>query len=385
MSSNSNIQLSVVIVNYNVYHFLELCLKSVEKACGDISVEIIVVDNDSKDNSCALISKNFPKVRLLANKINVGFSTANNQGVAVANGTYVLILNPDTVVGESTFKDLFKFSKKKSKLGAVGVQLIDGTGTYLPESKRGIPTLKASFNRFLGKDKSKGTYYSNHIEQDGVGKIDVLVGAFMFLKTEVYKEVGGFDEDYFMYGEDIDLSYKLLKAGYKNYYLGTTKCIHFKGESTRKDVKYLKYFHGAMEIFYKKHFTSNFFQDTGLKICIKLWYLIKYFQLSDQVILIGERENVLYVGDRKVSIDKKIRRNLNFVKFNSIKQLERYVLKNNIEEVWFDQSTLCYEKIIEIIAQLSSEKIIYKFHSENTHYVIGSNSSDGRGEIIDLL
>lgn len=386
MASNSNnIQLSVVIVNYNVYHFLELCLKSVQESCANVTAEIIVVDNASSDNSCELVSKNFPEVQLICNQENIGFSRANNQGVEIAKGEFVLILNPDTVVGENTFLELLNFSKNILDLGAVGVQLVDGTGAYLPESKRGIPTLKASFNRFLGKDKNKGTYYANDVSQDGVGAVDVLVGAFMFLKTKVYKEVGGFDEDYFMYGEDIDLSYKLLKFGYQNYYLGTSKTIHFKGESTRKDVKYLKHFHGAMEIFYKKHFTSNFFQDASLKICIKLWYLIKYFKLADPVILISERENVLYVGNKKVSIDKEIHRSLNFVKFNSIKQLERYTQKNKIEEVWFDQSTLSYEKIIDIIAQLHTVSLIYKIHSEDTHYVIGSNSSDGRGEIIDLL
>jgi GT2 family glycosyltransferase len=385
LSLEANKQLSIVIVNYNVYHFLELCLKSVQKACRNITAEIIVVDNNSSDDSCERITKNFPEVHLVCNKVNVGFSKANNQGVALANGEFVLILNPDTVVGEYTFEELLYFSKGIGDLGAVGIQLIDGTGAYLPESKRGIPTLRASFNRFLGKKKNKGTYYANHIEQDGIGKIDILVGAFMFLKTNVYKEVGGFDEDYFMYGEDIDLSYKLLKAGYQNYYLGTSKAIHFKGESTRKDVKYLKYFHGAMEIFYKKHFTSNFFQDAAMKICIKLWYLFKYFRLSDQVIIIEERENVLYVGDKKVSIDKEIHRRLNFVNFNTIKQLQRYTVKNIIEEVWFDESTLSYEKIIDIIAQLHDENLIYKIHSKGTHYVIGSNSSDGRGEIIDLI
>jgi len=277
------------------------------------------------------------------------------------------------------------FSASVSNLGAVGVQLVDGTGTFLLESKRGLPTLRASFYRLLGKDKNKGTYYANHIGPDAIGTVDILVGAFMFLKTEVYKKVGGFDEDYFMYGEDIDLSYKLLKSGYQNYYLGSSKAIHFKGESTRKDVKYLKHFHGAMQIFYKKHFTSNFFQDLGLKISIKLWYLVKYFKLSDPVILIAERENVLYVGDKKVSIDKEIHRKLNFVKFNSIKQIERYVLKNKIEEIWLDETSLSYDKIINIISTLERNTLSYKIHSENTHYVIGSNSSDGRGEIIDLL
>ena len=385
MTTKPIIQLSVVIVNYNVYHFLELCLKSVEKACLNISAEIIVIDNASSDNSCALVSENFPEVRLLCNQKNVGFSKANNQGVAIARGAFVLILNPDTVVGEHTFTELLSFSASVSNLGAVGVQLVDGTGTFLLESKRGLPTLRASFYRLLGKDKNKGTYYANHIGPDAIGTVDILVGAFMFLKTEVYKKVGGFDEDYFMYGEDIDLSYKLLKSGYQNYYLGSSKAIHFKGESTRKDVKYLKHFHGAMQIFYKKHFTSNFFQDLGLKISIKLWYLVKYFKLSDPVILIAERENVLYVGDKKVSIDKEIHRKLNFVKFNSIKQIERYVLKNKIEEIWLDETSLSYDKIINIISTLERNTLSYKIHSENTHYVIGSNSSDGRGEIIDLL
>lgn len=385
MKPKPNTKLSVVIVNYNVYHFLALCLKSVEKACATINAEIIVVDNNSSDNSCELIAKNFKNVNLICNEDNVGFSKANNQGVAVANGEYVLILNPDTVVGESTFTELLEFSKPINNMGAVGVQLIDGTGEYLPESKRGIPTLNNSFKRFLGKNKNKGDYYANHLQKDEVGKVDILVGAFMFLKTSVYKEVGGFDEDYFMYGEDIDLSYKLLKNGYQNYYLGTSKTIHFKGESTRKDVKYLKYFHGAMEIFYKKHFTSNFFQDTALKISIRLWYLYKYFQLSDPVIIISERENVLYVGDKKVEIDKEIRRNLNFVRFNSIKQLEKFTEKKEIEEIWFDESTLSYDRIMDVISQLTPEKLIYKIHSEGTNFVIGSNSSDGRGEIIDIL
>ena len=356
-----------------------------QKACVNIDAEIIVVDNASSDNSCSLLKKNFPDIELICNKDNEGFSRANNKGVEKAKGEYVLILNPDTVVGETTFIEILEYAKIKTKVGAIGVQLIDGSGTFLPESKRGVPTLKASMNKLLGADTSKGTYYANHIDQDGTGKVDILVGAFMFMKRAVYLEVGGFDEDYFMYGEDIDLSYKLLKAGYKNYYLGTSKVIHFKGESTRKDVRYLKHFHGAMEIFYKKHFTSNFFQDTAMKLGIKLWFLFKYLKLADTPIIISERENILYVGDKKVSIDQQMHRNLNFVKFNSIKQLERYTYKNNIEEVWFDESTLSYGKLIDIIYKLYPTNSIYKFHSEDTNYVIGSNSSDGRGEIVDLV
>ncbi|WP_139957829.1 glycosyltransferase family 2 protein [Flavicella sediminum] len=377
-------KLSVVIVNYNVRYFLELCLLSVKKACKNIDSEIIVVDNLSTDDSCKMVAKNFPEVVLIENKINYGFSTANNQGVAVAKGEYVLILNPDTVIGENTFLEMLSFADTKPDLGALGVQLIDGTGVFLPESKRGIPTLKASLFKILGSDSKKGTYYSNHLERDEIGTISILVGAFMLMKRNVYEEVGGFDEDYFMYGEDIDLSYKLLKVGYKNYYLGTSKIIHFKGESTRKDVKYLKYFHGAMEIFYKKHFSSNFCYDFAMKLGVKIWFLTKYFQLSDAPIIIKERENVLYVGEKKISIDPQMQRKINFVKFKSFKQLERHAIKKNVEEIWLDESYLSYEKIIEIIALLHSKKIIFKIHSAKTSYVIGSNSSDGRGEIIGL-
>lgn len=378
-------KLSVVIVNYNVQHFLELCLRSVEKACKNIASEIIVVDNASADNSCAMIKAHFPNVILLENKDNLGFSKANNLGVSKAKGDYVLILNPDTVVGETTFDEILSFADNKKDLGALGVQLVDGTGAYLPESKREIPTLKSSFFKMMGSDNSKNTYYANSVGQNETGAVPVLVGAFMLMKKKVYEQVGGFDEDYFMYGEDIDLSYKLLKAGYTNYYVGSSKVIHFKGESTRKDVRYLKHFHGAMEIFYKKHFRSNVLQNTAMKVGTKLWFLAKYLKLSDAAIIISERENVLYVGEKKIAIDKQMRRNLNFVKFNSFQKLERYIQKKNVNEVWFDESCLSYSYIIELISVFKNENLIYKIHSENTNFVIGSNSSDGRGEIIDLV
>ncbi|MGB2127997.1 MAG: glycosyltransferase family 2 protein, partial [Flavicella sp.] len=292
-------KLSVVIVNYNVQYFLDVCLRSVFKACKNIASEVIVVDNNSSDNSCKYVQTHFPEVVLISNKENVGFSKANNLGVEKAKGEYVLILNPDTIVGEYTFEEILEVAETQSNLGALGVQLVDGTGAYLPESKRGIPSLQSTLYKMFGVNTSKNTYYANHLSKTDSGTIDVLVGAFMLLKTDVYKQVGGFDEDYFMYGEDIDLSYKLLKAGYQNYYLGSSKIIHFKGESTRKDVRYLKHFHGAMEIFYKKHFPKSFLMNVLMKIGIKLWFLAKYLKLSDAPIIIKNRENILYVGAKK--------------------------------------------------------------------------------------
>ncbi len=220
-------QLSVIIVNYNVRYFLEQCLLSVEKALRGIEGEIIVVDNISPDDSCEMVKKEFPKVILIENKENVGFSKANNQGVAVAKGDFVLILNPDTVVAEDTFSKILFEAKKRPNLGMLGVKLIDGTGRFLPESKRGLPTPKVAFNKLFGiSSTTTGKYYATHLDENESGVIDILVGAFMLMQRKKYNEVAGFDEDYFMYGEDIDLSYKLLKKGYQNYYFPFNQIIH---------------------------------------------------------------------------------------------------------------------------------------------------------------
>src|SRR5690606_6279326 len=250
-------KLSVVILNYNVRYFLEQCIRSVQKALKDIPSEIIVVDNNSSDGSCEMVRSVFPEITLIANKDNVGFSKANNQGVALAKGEYVCILNPDTAVGEDTFLQVLEFIQKKDNPGAVGVKLIDGTGNYLPESKRNVPTPRVSYYKMLGKNHPRFPYYATHLQEDESGAVSVLVGAFMLITKSLYRAVGGFDEDYFMYGEDIDLSYKLLQGGYKNYYFGKTTVLHYKGESTTKDKVYFERFYGAMSIFYRKHFKAN--------------------------------------------------------------------------------------------------------------------------------
>ena len=235
-------------------YFLELCIKSVEAAIADIDAEIIVIDNNSPDDSCDMVKQLFPSVRLIENKENLGFSKGNNIGVAQAKGEYLCILNPDTIVAEDTFTKLIYFADSKEKLGIIGCQLIDGKGKFLPESKRNIPKPKVALKKLVGDDKA---YYANQLKIDDIGEVEVLVGAFMFLKKEVYDAVGGFDEDYFMYGEDIDISYKVLKTGCKNFYFGKTTIVHFKGESTLRDADYAKRFYGAMQIFYKKHFQQN--------------------------------------------------------------------------------------------------------------------------------
>ena len=215
--------LSVVILNYNVRYFLELCLHSVKAATEAIDAEIIVVDNNSSDDSCSMVKQLFPEVILIENKENLGFSKGNNQGVANAKGEYICILNPDTVVPEDAFSELLKFSKTKDNLGIIGCKLVDGSGKFLPESKRNIPVVKIALQKIRGNSTN---YYANHVQESEVAKVDILVGAFMFMKQSVYNSLSGFDEDYFMYGEDIDLSYKAVKAGLDNYYFGTTTAIH---------------------------------------------------------------------------------------------------------------------------------------------------------------
>jgi GT2 family glycosyltransferase len=378
-------KLSIVIVNYNVRYFLELCLLSVQKASKNIESEIIVVDNVSSDGSCEMLVQNYPDVQLIQNTKNVGFSKANNQGVAKAKGEYVLILNPDTVVSETTFEKMLHFADQKINVGAIGAQLVDGAGVFLPESKRGIPTLKATFFKLTGLNAKKGTYYNHGLDKDDNGQVEILVGAFMMLKKSVYQEIGGFDEDYFMYGEDIDLSFRLLKKGYQNYYFGATKTIHFKGESTRKDVRYLKHFHGAMEIFYKKHFKINIASKLLMKVGSKLWFFIKYIQLTETPILLEERKRVLYVGERKIALEKQMKRTLKFAQFTSFNQIKTYVEKNDFKEVWFEEGSLSYEKIIHMITLIPSKECICKIHPKGKNFVIGSNSSDGRGEIIGLM
>ena len=257
-------KLSIVIVNYNVKYFLEQCLHTAIKAGLKLSSEIIVVDNDSVDGSCQMVETKFPDVILIANKENVGFSKANNQAIRIAKGEYILLLNPDTVVEEDSFIKIIEFMDKTPDAGALGVKMIDGKGRFLPESKRGLPTPEVAFWKMFGfsklfpRSKRFGQYHLGYLDNDQIHKVDVLAGAFMLLRRETLRKVGLLDEDYFMYGEDIDLSYRIIKGGYNNYYFPETTIIHYKGESTKKgSINYVKVFYNAMIIFAGKHFSKG--------------------------------------------------------------------------------------------------------------------------------
>ena len=257
-------RLSIIIVNYNVEYFLEQCLLSVRKALNGIDGEVIVVDNNSVDGSCQMVEEKFPEVVLIANKDNRGFSTANNQGIKISKGEYVLILNPDTVVEDDTFSKIVNFMDDHPNAGALGVKMVDGSGKFLPESKRGLPTPETAFYKMSGisalfpHSKKFSKYHLGFLSPDETNKVEILAGAFMLLRKSVLDEIGLLDEDFFMYGEDIDLSYRVIKAGYDNYYFPETRIIHYKGESTKKSsVNYVLVFYNAMVIFAKKHFTDK--------------------------------------------------------------------------------------------------------------------------------
>ena len=257
-------KLSVIIVNYNVKYFLEQCLHSVLKAFGTLNGEIWVVDNNSVDGSVEMVEQKFPSVKIIANKDNKGFSKANNQAIKQATGEYILLLNPDTVVEEDTFSKVIQFMDTHADAGGLGVKMIDGSGKFLPESKRGLPTYDVAFYKIFGlsalfpKSKTFGKYHLGYLDDSKIHEVDILAGAFMLLRKTVLEKTGLLDEDFFMYGEDIDLSYRILKAGAKNYYFPETRIIHYKGESTkRSSVNYVFVFYNAMIIFAKKHFSRS--------------------------------------------------------------------------------------------------------------------------------
>ncbi|MGE5424310.1 MAG: glycosyltransferase [Syntrophothermus sp.] len=257
-------KLSIVIVNYNVKYFLEQCLYSVSKACEGLDSEVFVVDNNSVDGSTRMVREKFPEVILIENKDNKGFSRANNQAIRKAKGEYVLLLNPDTLVEDDTLKKSIHFMDKHPDAGGLGLKMLDGKGKFLPESKRGLPTPAVAFFKVFGlssvfpKSKIFGRYHLGFLDKDKIHQVDILSGAFMLLRRSVLEKTGLLDETFFMYGEDIDLSYRITQAGYKNYYFPEARIIHYKGESTKKSsMNYVFMFYTAMIIFAKKHYSQK--------------------------------------------------------------------------------------------------------------------------------
>jgi len=387
-----DMQLSVVILNYNVRYFLELCVLSVQKAIQNLDAEIIVVDNNSADDSCAMMQQRFPNIRLIQNKENLGFPKGNNIAVKEAKGEYICILNPDTVVAEDTFEKVLTFAKKQFDLGIVGCKLIDGTGNFLPESKRGIPTPWVAFTKIFGlyklfpKSSLFNKYYAQHLDENQTGKVAILVGAFMVMERELYNEIGGFDENCFMYSDDIDLSYMALQKGKSNYYFHETTVIHYKGESTVKDGTYMKRFQEAMNFFYKKHFKVSVFFSLFMKIGIVFFSLVKMVQGKvkpkpnpELYLLISDNESTR--EDLAQKLQKNIERTL--LEKGKIVFSQTFSRAKN-SEVILDLNSLGFKEAITFLEENKSNSFTLKLLPPESNFVIGSNSSNDRGEVINL-
>ena len=368
--------LSVIFVSYNSSSFLDLCLYSVQKSLtkADVKSEIIVVDNSSSDNSCSIIKNKYPSVLLVKNQKNIGFSKANNIGVSKASGKYICVLNPDIVLSEDTFTKILKFYESGIKVGFVGCHMIDGTGVFLKESKRIVPSFFSSFMKIIGLSK----FYYSSLNNEKRGYVDVLAGAFMFTEKSIYDEVDGFDDEYFMYGEDIDLCYKALKNGYSNYFLGDVKIIHFKGESTDKNFTYVSRFYNAMYIFYKKHFNNFLISKSVVWILIKFLICIKKFSIMISTKFNSQDYEFEY--ENKFLITKSLSNKFDFKStVVDINQLNNKKIKNSL--LLFDLNTILLSDIIYQYEHLSKTNN-FRIIVPNTNFYIGSDYKDKKGQIV---
>lgn len=384
-------QLSVIILNYNVRYFLEQCVASVQEALTNIDSEIIVVDNHSSDDSCEMIKSRFPDVKLIKNNSNLGFPKGNNIGVAQAKGDYICILNPDTVVPEDTFEKILAFAEKQANLGIVGCKLIDGSGNFLPESKRGIPTPFVALTKIFGLYKLFpnwrffNRYYAEHLSENETGEVEILVGAFMVMKRDLYNEMGGFDENCFMYSDDIDLSYMALKSGKSNYYFHETSVIHYKGESTVRDGLYMKRFREAMQFFYNKHYKNSvefvFFIEIGalfFALIKKNHRNVKPIEVDDYI-LISEDENL------KNKLEKQLNKKLIWeTKLDSNALFSHRNNSKKQTEILLDNAFFSFKAIIFFLEIHKNQGFTFKIIPKNTPFMIGSNNSNDKGIVVKI-
>lgn len=374
-------EISVIIVNYKVKYFLEQTLKSVEEALYGISNEIFVVDNNSEDDSIDFLKARFPNVNYIENDENIGFARANNQAINKATGTYTLILNPDTIISKRVINDCVDFMHTHKDCGCIGVKMLDGNGKFLPESKRSFPTPWVSFCKIFGLSalfpysRIFAKYHLRYLDNEKIHKIDILAGAYMFARTHLLKEANGFDESFFMYGEDIDLSYRMVELGYDNYYL-PSPIIHYKGESTKKNsMKFVKSFYEAMLIFFRKHYPNygtlySFFVKgavvaraaiaTTRRLILKVTPTSKSTPTNNWIIISdcpSEIENILSADGGKIE---------------SIIGNETALNKkrDRREDIILDNSKFAYEEIISIISKNNCPKRFFHIYSKENGIII---------------
>jgi glycosyltransferase involved in cell wall biosynthesis len=295
--------ISIIIVNYRVPYFLEQCLQSVRVAARDLEAEVIVVDNASGDGSIEYLRPRFPEVRFLESATNLGFARASNRGYRESKGEYILFLNPDTLISEDSLRAPVRFIQDRPEAGALGIRMIDGMGKFLPESKRAFPDPITAFYKIIGlsrlfpRSPRFARYHLGHLSADDNQVVDVVSGAFFLVRRSVVEQVGVFDEQFFMYGEDVDLSYRIQTAGYTNYYFAESSILHFKGESTQKQaLRYVRLFYGAMSQFVRKHQLHNGFFTAGIQVAIGLRALASLMRRTIQRIGVPVLDWLLILG-----------------------------------------------------------------------------------------
>lgn len=383
--------LSVVIVSYNVRFFLEQCLSSLRKAVAfsDLlrgNTEVFVVDNASSDGGIDFLLPLFPAFRFIHNAENLGFAKANNQALTHCSGEFVLFLNPDTILTEDCLDKCLSFFRSKSNAGALGVHMVDGSGRFLKESKRGFPGPGPSFFKMTGiagwfpRSKIFSSYYHGNLEEGSSHAVDILSGAFLLVKKSILDQIGGFDEQFFMYAEDIDLSYRINQRGFQNYYFAGTTIIHFKGESTRKDVRYTKMFYTAMVLFMKKYFRGPglsiplFFLTLGVRFRQTFVSIPALFRKSKRV---AKSENAFFVRGEP-DIQKKWSQKL--AGFN----IAITEMQGEAREIIFCESpNQPWKSIIQEIAK-NPGRCVYYFHGSGTHAAVSSYSNKQQGHVIEL-
>lgn len=383
------ITLSIVIVNYNVCGFLEQCLLSLADAVKEMPHEIFVVDNASTDGSDTYIPRRFPQVKYIYNAENVGFARANNQAMALSSGRYVLLLNPDTVVGESVLSEACRFLDDHPDAGALGVKMLDGDGRFLPESKRGFPSPWVSFCKIFGLAKifprspRFGRYHLRYLDENEINRVDVLSGAFMLLRRSTLDRCGLLDEQFFMYGEDIDLSYRMTLTGRHNYYL-PLRIIHYKGESTKTEsLRYVRIFYQAMLIFLRKHYPHyKFFAQFSIRLAIYLRASAaavrrKLFPRKKKVDETSGEWNLLCrEPDAAASLLAHHGVTLDFVTSDVAEMAVRLSGARRRQHVVFDRSLYTYGAIIECMEAWSAPgKVRFYIYSPESGKIVSAHTS----------
>lgn len=385
-------KLSVVIVSYNVKYYLEQCLRSVERASSGIECETIVVDNASSDNSLAYIKERFPDITVIDSNVNLGFARANNLAISRSKGEYILLLNPDTIVAEHSFVDFIDFMDKHPDAGGSGAYMLRTDGSFALESRRGLPTPFVAFCKMSGlsslfpKSKLLGRYYMRYLNENETNPIEIMSGAYMFLRRAALEKVGLLDEDFFMYGEDIDLSYRILKSGYKNYFL-PSHILHYKGESTEKSsYRYVHTFYRAMQLFFNKHY-AHYSILVSIPISFAIWsramlaYIGNQFRHRKTVINAIPVMNCIVIGSKKACDDiKSILGNINdkgihlFVEGDEKNlpngHLSEQIDISNYNTVVYDTESYTYSTILCLLKETPYNKLRLATYSAKTKKMI---------------